>query len=52
MILRVMAEQKWSKAFATQYVMERHYHGMSHRAAIRAAINSPYVKSHEIPANI
>ena len=52
MIMRVMQEQKWSRAFATQYVMERHYNGMSHSAAIRAAIRSPFVESHEIPNNI
>ena len=52
MILRVMQEQNWSKAFATQYVMERHYNGMSHGAAVRAAMRSPFVKSHEIPPSV
>ena len=52
MILRVMHEQGWSKAFATQYVMERHYNGMTHYSAVRAAMVSPFVKSHEIPNNI
>lgn len=51
-ILRVMDEHRWSKAFATQYVMERHYNGMSHQAAIRAAIRSPYVSRHEIPKGL
>lgn len=52
MILRVMHEQGWSKAFATQYVMERHYNGTSHHRAVRAAIDSPFVSSHDIPKNI
>lgn len=52
MIMRVMQEQRWSKGFATQYVMERHYNGMSHAAAMRAAARSPYVKRHEIPPGL
>jgi hypothetical protein len=52
MILRVMNEHKWSRAFSTQYVMERHYNGMSHQSAIRAAIASPYVSRSEIPKGL
>lgn len=49
MILVVMDAYKWRKSFATEYVMARHYHQLSHASAYREAMNSPYVASADKP---
>lgn len=48
-ILRVMKEQKWSRRFATEYVMERSYNGLSHSQAYQAAMKSVYVNERDKP---
>jgi hypothetical protein len=47
--LRVMEKFGWSRSFALEYVMARHYHGMSHDAAVREARKSPYVHQRDMP---
>ena len=49
LILRAMNDFGWSKSFATEYVMERTYNGLSHHLAIRAAMTSTYVKEQDKP---
>jgi len=49
LILRVMREKKWTKRFATEYVMERTYNGLSHSQAEKAAMNSVYISKKDKP---
>jgi hypothetical protein len=49
LILRVMREKKWTKRFATEYVMERTYNGLSHSQAEKAAMNSVYIQKKDKP---
>ena len=49
LILRVMHEKKWTRRFATEYVMERTYNGLSHNQAEKAAMNSVYIKQKDKP---
>lgn len=49
LILRVMYEQKWKRPFATEYIMERSYNGMSHSQAYQAAMKSVYVNERDKP---
>jgi hypothetical protein len=49
LILRAMNDFGWSKPFATQYIMERTYNGLSHNSAFRAAMNSVYVSNKDKP---
>ena len=49
LVLRAMAQFGWKKPFARQYVMERTYNGLSHRAAFREAMNSTWVSEHDKP---
>lgn len=49
LILRVMYQKKWTKPFATEYVMERTYNGLSHTQAQKAAMNSVYIKQKDKP---
>ena len=49
LILRVMKEKKWTKRFATEYVMERTYNGLSHSQAENAAMNSVYIQKKDKP---
>lgn len=48
-ILRVARRENWSRIFARAYVYARHYDGLSHSAAIRAAKTTPGVRSCDIP---
>jgi len=49
LILKVMREKKWSRRFATEYVMERTYSGLSHSQAFQAAMRSKYIKEQDKP---
>jgi len=49
LILRAMNDFGWSKRFATEYIMERTYNGLSHNAAYSAAMSSTWVKDYEKP---
>jgi hypothetical protein len=51
-VLRVMDRFRWSKPFATEYVMARRYHGLGHESAIREAKRSPYVSPRDVPAGV
>ena len=44
-----MREKKWSRRFATEYVMERTYSGLSHSQAFQAAMRSKYIKEQDKP---
>ena len=44
-----MKEKKWTKRFATEYVMERTYNGLSHSQAENAAMNSVYIHKKDKP---
>jgi hypothetical protein len=49
LVLKVMREKKWSRRFATEYVMERTYNGLSHSQAFQAAMRSKYIKEQDKP---
>lgn len=49
LILRAMRDHKWTRPFATEYVMARNIHGLGHERAVRHAQASPYVKQKDKP---
>jgi len=49
LILRAMDEHGWKRNFATEYVMARYLHGMSHARAMKHALSSPYLKKKDLP---
>lgn len=49
LIIKAMNDFGWTKPFATEYIMERTYNGLSHHSAIRAAMTSTYVKEQDKP---
>lgn len=49
LILRAMSDFGWTKAFATEYVMQRTYNGLSHNSAFNKAMKSTWVRDHEKP---
>lgn len=49
LILRAMNEHKWTRNFATEYVMGRYLHGMSHQRAVASALSSPYLRKRDLP---
>ena len=48
-ILRLMNEFHWSKAFATEYFMERYYNGLSHSRAFENAMKSTWINKKDKP---
>ena len=48
-ILRLMNEFHWSKAFATEYFMERYYNGLSHSRAFDNAMKSTWINKKDKP---
>jgi len=49
LILRSVNEHGWSRKFATEYIMGKHIHGLSHDRAYAHAMKSPYVRTSEKP---
>lgn len=49
LILRAMSAHGWSRKFATEYVMNRHIHGLGHDRSYREAMRSPYIKMSDKP---
>jgi len=49
LILRLMNEFHWSKAFATEYFMERNYNGLSHSRAFENAMKSTWINQKDKP---
>lgn len=49
LILRAISENRWSRRFATEYVMNRHIHGLSHEQAYHQAMRSPLLRPSEKP---
>ena len=48
-ILRLMNEFHWSKAFATEYFMERNYNGLGHIRAFDNAMKSTFINEKDKP---
>ena len=44
-----MNEFHWSKAFATEYFMERNYNGLSHSRAFDNAMKSTWINKKDKP---
>jgi len=49
LILRLMNEFHWSKAFTTEYFMERNYNGLSHSRAFDNAMKSTFIHEKDKP---
>lgn len=50
LILRAMNEHGWTRPFATEYVMGRNVHGLSHERAFRHAQLSRLVRKEDKPS--
>ena len=50
-IARLMDNYDWSKAFATEYLMERKYNGLSHLQAYDHAMNSTWIAQVDKPSS-
>ena len=48
-IQRAVAKFRWHRAFATEYVMNKEYKGMSHERAYAYALSSPYINNRYKP---
>ena len=48
-IQRVVTKFRWHRTFATEYVMNKEYRGMSHERAYDKALSSPYVNNRYKP---
>lgn len=50
LILRAMNEHGWGRKFATEYVMNRHIHGLGHERAYNLAMENTMKGRRQRPA--
>lgn len=49
LILKCMSQFGWTKPFATEYIMERTFNGLSHTRAFNQAMKSTWISEKDKP---
>lgn len=49
LILKCMSQFGWTKPFATEYIMERTFNGLSHTRAFNQAMKSTWISERDKP---